>query len=365
MAKDDWAIVAGVKTYFDPDLGGLEGPENDANEFYQWVVSDGGGAVARGQAQLILSSMYHVPFQSASDAMPTAEAVKASFDHLKSIADENEQNGNGRVVGRRLYLFFSGHGFAPSHRDDLTAMLTADANVKQEKLSHIVCSYMADFFWRARFFDEILLFVDCCRSIMECAQLYMPYDDERGSDYWTVRRLYGYGARVAKESREWKMPDGQVHGVFTRTLMDALNGAGYDPKDPTKITAESLRDQLYNSFKANMAPADRDRPDLPKEPEIDYEQKPDSNFTIASRGLLQSLLPGAKVPTFPVKIVSDTAVGKQATVRDKNFKVVARPVLSAVTDLSLERGLYAIEVGDADGVSFEVTGGQEAINVRV
>jgi len=111
MAKDDWAIAVGVKSYFDPDLGGLEGPENDANEFHKWVVSRDGGAVPRGQAQLILSSMYHPPFQSASDAMPTAEAVKAAFDHLRSIADENQKKENGRVVGRRLYLFFSGHGF--------------------------------------------------------------------------------------------------------------------------------------------------------------------------------------------------------------------------------------------------------------
>ena len=365
MAKDDWAIVVGVKAYFDPDLAGLEGPENDANEFHQWVVSDSGGGVPPGQAQLILSSMYNPPFQAVSAAMPTAEAVKSAFDHLKSIAEENEEKGNGRVVGRRLYLFFSGHGFAPSHRDDLTAMLTAEANVKQQKLPHILCSYMADFFWRARFFDEILLFVDCCRSIMECTQLYTPYDEERGSDYWTVRRLYGYGARVAKESKEWKMPDGQVHGVFTRTLIDALNGSGYDPNEPTKITAESLRDQLYNGFKANMAPADRERPDLPKEPEITYEEKPGANFTIVSRASLISLLTSAKKPSFPVKIVTDTAAGKQATVRDKDFKVVARPMLSAVTDLALERGLYAIEVGDSDGVRFEVTGGKEPVNVRI
>jgi hypothetical protein len=365
MQNDDWAIVVGVKAYFDPDLAGLEGPENDANEFYQWAISDDGGAVPPGQAQLILSSMYNPPFKAATDAMPTAEAVKIAFDHLRSIAAENGENDNGRVVGRRLYLFFSGHGFAPSHRDDLTAMLTADASVKQDKLPHIVCSYMADFFWRARYFEEILLFVDCCRSIMECSQLYMPYEEERGREYWNVRRFYGYGARVAKESREWKMADGQVHGVFTRTLIDALKGAAYDPKDPTKITAESLRDQLYNALKANMAPGDRDRLDLPKEPEIDYEQKPDSNFTIVSRASLKSFLTGATKPTFAVNIVTDTSAGKQATVRDKDFKVVARPMLSAVTDLSLERGLYAIEVGDSDGVAFEVTGGTEAVNVRI
>lgn len=365
MAKADWAIVVGIKNYFDPDLVGLEGPENDAREFYDWIVSADGGAVPKDQAKLIASSDYP-PFTTSTTAMPTAEAIKGAFDHIRSIADENEQKGLGRNVGERLYLFFSGHGFAPSQHDDLTALLTAEASVAGAHLTHIIGSYMADFFWRARFFDEILLFMDCCRSVMECAQLYMPYEDERATDYYMGRRFYAYGARTTMESREWKMADGQYHGVFTRTLLDALSGTGYDPRDPSKITAESLRDQLYNGFKNFMSAPDRQRPDLPKEPEVVYEQKPGGNFTIVTRAnLAQRILGLKKVTKYGVTIlVSPGRVGKEATIRDKNLAVVSEETLAAPTMLSLERGFYAINIaGESEPLPFEVTGAGGEVHV--
>jgi hypothetical protein len=366
VGKDDWGIVVGIKSYVDPDLAGLQGPENDAREFYDWIVADDGGAVPKGQATRILSSDYHPPFASAAAAMPTAEAIKLAFDHLRSIADENGEKGAGRLVGDRLYLFFSGHGFAPAHRDDQTALLTAEASVANAQLSHVLGPYMADFFWRATFFKEILLFMDCCREVMECAQLYMPYEDERGSDYFTVRRFYAYGARVAKESREWKMADGEFHGVFTRTLLDALGGAGYDPRDPGNVTAESLRDQLYNGFKNFMSAGDRTRPDLPKEPEVVYEQKPGANFTIVSRaGLARRMLGLTKIPRYPVTItVALVHVGKTATIRDKHLELVTAQPLAAMQTLALERGFYSVEfAGLANPITFEVTSPGTTVHV--
>ena len=365
MAKNDWAIVVGIKNYFDPELAGLEGPENDAKEFYDWVVSADGGAVPKAQASCILSSDFPL-FTTAAEAQPTAEAIKTAFDHLRSIADENGEKGLGRNVGDRLYLFFSGHGFAPSQHDELTALLTAEASVESAQLTHILGSYMADFFWRAKFFKEILLFMDCCRSIMDCAQLYMPYEDERASDFYTVRRFYAYGARTAKESREWKMADGKYHGVFTRTLLDALTNTGYDPRDPAKITAESLRDQLYNGFKGFMSDQDLKRPDLPKEPEVVYEQKPGGNFTIAARANLVQRILGLESGTkYPVTIfVSPGHVGKQAILRDKNLVEVSQQTLTDQMTLSLERGFYALDItGEPEPAGFEVTGVKGEVHV--
>jgi hypothetical protein len=365
VAGDDWAVVVGIKNYADPDLAGLQGPENDAREFYDWVVSATGGAVPEAQAKLILSSDYP-PFTTVANAMPTADVIKHAFDHLRSLADENENKGLGRNVGRRLCLFFSGHGFAPSQHDELAALLTAEASVAGAQLTHIVGSYMADFFWRARYFEEILLFMDCCRSVMECAQLYKPYEDERATDFYQVRKFYAYGARVAKESREWQMGDGRYHGVFTRTLVDALSGTGYDPGDASIITAESLRDQLYNGFKKFMSPSDQKRPDLPKEPEVVYEQKPGGNFTIVTRAnLVQRMLGLKTVPKYEVKLlVSPARIGKKATVRDKSLGALKEETLGAGTTLQLERGFYVIEIaGEPEPITFEVTGAGDEVHV--
>lgn len=367
MAKNDWAIVVGIMNYADPNLAGLQGPENDATDFYNWVVASDGGAVPSGQAILIKSSDFHPPFKDPASAGPTAEAIKAAFDHLLSVADENETNGLGRTIGDRLYLFFSGHGFAPAQNDDLTALLTANASIANAQLTHVIGSYMADKFWRGKFFAEILLFMDCCRSVMDCAQLYMPYTIERATDYDKVRRFYAYGARVAKEAREWKMPDGQYHGVFTRTLLDALGGSGYDPHDPGLITAESLRDQLYNGFKHFMSAADLARPDLPKEPQVVYEQKPDSNFTIVKRTttLVQKLLGETSVKKYEVTIVASPArVGSKAVVSDAKLVTVTEQTLAEKTKLSLELGFYALTIaGEAQPIPFEVIGGGSEIRV--
>jgi len=363
--NNDWAIVVGITSYFDPDLAGLHGAENDAQEFYDWVIASDGGAVPEGQRILILSKTFDPPFAHRDFAMPTVLAVKEAFDHLLAVAGENETKGLGRVVGRRLYLFLAGHGFAPNHRIDQTALLTAEASIADAQLTHILGPYMADHFRRARFFEEILLFMDCCRELMECAQLYEPYEIETASGFDKVRRLYAYGARVAKDSREWQMADGVVHGVFTRTLVEALKSTGYDPSDPSKITAESLKNQLYNGFKTFTSPADLRRPD-PPEPEVVYESKPGANFTIVSRAsLFQRITGTTPVPKFSVtiKVASPIPAGK-ATIRDKDLKIVSEEPLAPTITMPLERGFYSVEVGgDGRRVPFEVTGEGTVVDV--
>ena len=363
MARNDWAIVVGIRDYFDADLHGLQGPENDARAFHEWVTAPDGGGVPKKQAQLILSSMFQEPApEKAENAMPTALAIRAAFDHLHAIAAENEENEIGREVGRRLYLFFAGHGFAPSHRDDLTALITADASIHEARLSHVLASEFADWFYRARFFEEIFLFVDCCRSIMECAQLFESWPVERGRDFHQVRRFYAYGARVAMESREWTPEGRECHGVFTMTLLDALRGGAQDPDDPAVITAESLRDHLYNAFAANMVPADRERPDVPKEPEVVYESRPGPKLEIA--GVPRAL---RKKLRYPVEITAPaSAVGKKVRVLDGSFELATEATLTEMTALELARGLYVLEVPElAVQKPFQVPGGIEVVRVSV
>lgn len=365
MAKNDWAIVVGIQRYLDPDLSGLQGADNDAKEFYDWVISSDGGAVPPGQATLIRSSDFP-PFTTAAGAMPTRTALKKAFDHLLTLADENAAKDLGRTVGDRLYVFFSGHGFTPYKHLDLTALLTAEASVAEAKLMHLVGSYMADRFWSAKLFKETILFMDCCRTLMHCAQPYNPYEEELATDFHEGRRFYAYGARVAKESREWQMADGGYHGVFTRTLLNALGGAGHEPNDPSKITAESLRNYLYTSFKNFMSEADRLRPDLPKYPEVVYEQIPGVNFTIVTRGnVVGRLLRRTKGATYDVTIVaSPPRLGQRATVRNKTLSVVADQPLTVRTTLQLPPGLYSIEFpGSGDHTPFEVAGVGVEVNV--
>ena len=145
MGDQDYAIVVGIDTYFDSEnFPKLKGPENDAREFYDWVTSSTGGAVPGKNALRVLSSEFRQPFQSLVDAKPTAKEIVAVFDAVFRVAGENAERGIGYKVGRRVYLFFAGHGFAPSHRQDQTALVVADADPSTSQLAHVLGTYMAD-----------------------------------------------------------------------------------------------------------------------------------------------------------------------------------------------------------------------------
>src|SRR3954447_1456084 len=102
MAEDDWAIVVGINTYPDPDIGNLQGPETDAKKFYAWVTKSEQVPTltpenhkknlipGQKQAKLILSSHFGAPPRAAIDAKPTVEAVYKVFDQLNDIAIQNQ-----------------------------------------------------------------------------------------------------------------------------------------------------------------------------------------------------------------------------------------------------------------------------------
>jgi Caspase domain len=363
MAKNDWAIVVGIDTYFDSSLPPLQGPENDAEAFYDWVTHSAGGGVPKDQAFRILSSAFQTPFASIADAKPTAAEIVELFDRLRARAAANaaSEEGIGYHVGDRIWLFFAGHGFAPSHRQDQTALLVADADTAGAQLAHILGTYMADTLYQLKLFDEVFLFMDCCRSTSECAQLFMPYGDDKAEDYWKVRRFYAYGARAGKEARERDFGDGKVHGIFTRTLLDALRGAAYDPEDPSKITAESLQNVLYNAYPEHMDPQLRADPNVPNEPEVVFERKPEKLVVGPSTGMLGRFMAGT--PKFPVRLRTTAHAGKNGYVLDRNLQPVRRLKLEAETDVELERGLYALFVPGAPPKHFEVTGASGMVDV--
>ena len=161
MARHDYAVIAGIWAY--PELDSLDAPENDAKAFYDWVVSPAGGAVPKAHVRLIVSSQFDPPFPSATAARPKMDQVLEAMEALQDIAEANRKKGKGYSTGRRLYLYFAGHGFAPTK--DQTALLMANATrIRAGAPYHILGPYCADWFFSAGFFDEVVLFMDCCRD---------------------------------------------------------------------------------------------------------------------------------------------------------------------------------------------------------
>lgn len=351
MANDDWAIVVGIGSY--PGLTNLDGPENDARAFYEWVTSLDGGDVPKEQVARILSSDFN-PAVSPSKAEPTAARVQQAFDDLQDIADVNQKAGNGLNVGRRLYIYLSGHGCAPGFKD--AALLTANATPTRAGY-HILGKLYADWFLRSNFFDEAILFMDCCReNYPQTPPNIPPYVTMTGVDAVDkARSFYGFGTKWSRLSRERKMDDGLVHGIFTTALLEGLRGAACDPQNG-QITAFTLGNYLYNNMKNFLSPEDLEDPEIAKEPDLEYEKNPQNPLLIST----------VPVPKFPVTInLAQAVAGKSLDILDDKFvKVSSLPATPPAQTIQLTRGTYIAQVLSAGlQAPFEVTGSGE-VNVN-
>ena len=358
MATTDWALSVGVRIY--PGLGDLDGPENDAGAFHEWVTSPAGGDVPAAQAKLILSSQFGPPFPSPKDAAPTPGQIQRFFEDLDDLATANDQKGEGMIVGRRLYLYFAGHGFAPTSTE--TALLMANAT-RTRVSHHIPGRSYADWLYRAGYFKEVLLFMDCCReSYPQVPVNNFLFTDRTGAEFDQAqdreRTFYAFATKWSRLSREKALADGKTRGIFTATLLEGLRGAAADRAAGGKITTLSLKSYLYNNMKALLNDADRANPDIPKEPEVEGPKNPGNEFVIAAGA------PGGDaatpvIPTYPVRIrVPDTHQGKRVDVLEGGLRSVRSIDAAPIPwSIDLPRGLYKVDLGPShDGFLFEVKG---------
>ena len=353
MADLDWALSVGVRIYPDPELGDLSGPELDAGAFHDWVTSAAGGKIADPKrAKLVLSSQFSPPFSSATKAKPTVEAVNEFFAEIDDAAKGNEKNGEGLQAGRRLYLYFAGHGFMPAATEDDVALLMANAT-KDRLGFHVLGRAWANWFYRSGYFREVLLFMDCCRNEFSNAPLNVPFlkpqKDPQAAE--KSRRFYAYATKWGRKARERKMPNGQTRGVFTAALLEGLQGGASDPVTH-EIKASDLRSFLYQNMVQFLAPEDRDNDEIPKEPDVYPSMGEEENFLIAA----------AEPRTYPVSIgFPNSLAGLRINIRDGDFNIVKGATLEAAQGdrslwtFELPRGLYLAEIVGGPGAKrFEV-----------
>ena len=110
----DYALVVGIAEY--PGLTNLVGPDTDAQAVHDWLVDPTGGNLDEQNVELIRSSQFD-PVDP-QDPKPASGGVKAA---LLRIAAKTQQ-----ASGNRLYMYFSGPGFAPTLEEG--ALFTAEAS---------------------------------------------------------------------------------------------------------------------------------------------------------------------------------------------------------------------------------------------
>jgi hypothetical protein len=246
MAAEDHAIVVGIGRYKSSSLADLEGPDNDAKAVTEWLEDPDGGDVPSTQVHSITSSKFPNEFR------PIANDLHEAFEALIDLAEEK----NPAPAGRRLYIFMAGHGFGPALREAALLM----ANAAPGRWGHSVCGgAVADHFAEAAYFEEIILLMDCCRDKLSTAKAgalpWQPIQDERTP---TSRWIYGFATGFDSRTREMPI-DGEVRGVFTTAVLDALSSGVQ--------TSETLRTLVSARMGELLGPDDHRKPYFQPGPE--------------------------------------------------------------------------------------------------
>ncbi|MCP3404459.1 hypothetical protein [Bradyrhizobium sp. CCGB01] len=211
----DRALVVGIASYPKLGLKPLLGPVWDAKRMADWLVTS-----AKAHVTLITSDGTGNNSWTVSDMRPTPDDVTQGF--ISYLAES--QGKPIQRLGRRLYVYMAGHGFMPEPRN--LALITANA-LGDSWIPNIQATSWIDWFADQLYFDEYVLFMDCC------ATRTFLYDGGKPLLKKTAARqdgrgkvVMGFAAGPTLESFEGPIgPKGEIGGLFTNRLLRGLGGA--------------------------------------------------------------------------------------------------------------------------------------------
>ena len=262
--KDDHAIVVGINEY--PELTSLKGPCTDAKRFAEWLADPDGGNVPKGNIRVLMTTDFHPPGPSdVNDVHPVEDEINQLF---RPIVKNGVENGH---VGRRLYIYMAGHGFADPLNMDTAALYAANAEFSF--VPHIAGTSYANWFGRNGIFDEIILVMDCCRTTMPMQSIRPPplHDTSNASQAARVKTFYAYGTSWGATARERQMK-GSVRGIFTTALLQAMRNAR--PNNRGNVTGQIIKNHIHNII-AEVADGTEIAP-----PEIQLDSNRDIAFLV-------------------------------------------------------------------------------------
>ncbi len=340
LAAEDWAVIAGINYY--PAYSQLNGPVRDATRFDRWLKSN--AWVPDDQISLSVSPV--PPPGSVADARPTLDEVKKGFENLARMAYTKDLHR----VGRRLYIFLSGHGILPTRSEipsfNEAALLMANSDTATLG-NHLGGNAYAEWFRAAGVFDEVILFMDCCRDQKDNVALTPPSMPAIKAQRDAAKRFYAAATQL--DSKSWERPFGtppEVRGVFSHVLMEALESPSLCDSGGS-LTGQILAGQLYK--------------EVPKlqngqNPDIDY--KPEFDIVFLKR--FNQKRPQARI-TFAAQFYGKTIelVGKNYPNSDATHVIDAQPWL-----VGLDPFNYKLEIKDTRQQKFfEVDGKHEVLDV--
>ncbi|MFE1830169.1 caspase domain-containing protein [Streptomyces yangpuensis] len=203
----DYGLIIGIAHY--PHLRRLEGPIEDARQFANWLKQEGN--LPEGNVKLIES----VPDES---GLPVLAEVESALDDIIRQAEVHPG------AGRRLYVYFAGHGCA----EELEHVALLMANAREGHFQRAALD--ATQYRRAmaiRAFPEQLYLFDCCRFSDPAVRGLGPnWDPDRDSKKLPgLVQVVMYAAGFKERAWERRLHYDERRGLFTVALMEGLLGA--------------------------------------------------------------------------------------------------------------------------------------------
>src|SRR5437764_14914588 len=253
MRQNDYAVVVGIAHYpsFHADLGG---PVNDAEHFKEWLVTaedQGGAGVPEEHVHKIVVPAPDPNHPQAADdqvRLAVAEDILATFEDLREKVQILHREGGSE---ERLYIFLAGHGFSvDTEQLGIEEPVLLMSNAEQGFWRHFAGHYCAEWFVKSGLFQEVVLFMDCCRNEpLINFPLSLP-SWGTSTDQTRAKKFYGFATKWAQKSRE-QIIHGMIQGVFTWSLLKALRGDVTDNEG--RVTEKELKGSIYNSVRKLLA----------------------------------------------------------------------------------------------------------------
>lgn len=221
---DDFAIVIGIDKY--ASLPPLRSAVSDATQFAKWLIEVGG---VPDDHIILVKSPPRLPAQD-DLVSPTVVHVTNALTRLGVIEKMREESPERRRIGRRLYFYFSGHGFGPDPVD--VGMLFAHATTDFLKRNMGLLAYRK-MFQNGGLFDEVVYVLDCCRDDERTAETSGPEFSvpSRPGPQPRAREFVIMAAGWGSKAFEAAVPDDPASrrsGLLTEALLEGL-GLGRPP----------------------------------------------------------------------------------------------------------------------------------------
>lgn len=331
----DYAVVVGVSHY--KGLSKLQGPDDDAQKIYDWLLSGNGGDLPRANCHLILSTE--------NPLTPIQDTIDQCFGAiLGTFRDTGTE-------GRRLYFYFSGHGLGVDWDD--TALVLPPWTDLMRNYALSSSGYLKTLI-ESGYFAEVFFFLDCCRNRMVGIKGASPiFGNVRPAPGACVSYVF-YATEFDNKAFEAIVQPGngslldnnRTRGLFTTSLMNGLNGGA---ANNGRVTTTSLT----NYLKLNL-------PEIAKA--VQKTQMP--RFHSGNNGNDVVIVDGLPVQDIALQI-KFTTLDKHIILEDSNLAIIKEgiPENNSWT-INLPKGLYSIYYRDeADAAkSIRIDGTQNSLH---